>query len=209
MTHFRRATTIAALVSALALGGACGAATPSAGTASPSPSPIASPSASARPTPTAAATATPAACWPLQGGTEYAGGSPRPAVADVRVGQQSSADRLVVEFTAPGVPRYRLLANPTSPPGGTTFTIDASGQRVMVQGAYGVLLTIQDVDWLRDTYPHGRDLAAGYALVKEVRVTGDYEAVVSIAIGLSRNACPTVMLLTGPPRLVIDFPTHS
>jgi hypothetical protein len=204
-----RGTTIAAVLSAIAFGAACGPATPIAGTPSPSPTPVASsPASTPPPSATPSPTARPVACWPLHGGTEYMGGTPRPAVADVRAGEQSLADRLVVEFTAPGVPRYRLEPNPTSPPGGTVFTAGGSGQAVMVQGSYGVLLTIQDVDWSRDAYPHGRDLATGYTLLKEVRVTGDFEAVVTIAVGLSRDACPTVTLLTGPPRLVIDFPTH-
>lgn len=213
MTARSRAIWVASALAALALGAACGPATPG-GSASPSAAPAASPTAAApspapSTAPSTAPTASPVACAVLRGGTEYPGGSPRPAVTDVRVGQQPAADRLVVEFTAPGVPRYRLEANPTNPPGGTTFTTAASGQAVRVQGAYGMLLTIQDLDWMRDMYAHGKDLPAGYTVLKEVRVTGDYEAIVNIAIGLSRATCPTVTLLTGPPRLVIDFPTHS
>jgi hypothetical protein len=207
MTGLRRSAALAAALAAIALAAACGPATPSGGAASPATSRSAP--AAPTPTPSPAPTAGPVACWPLQGGTEYPGGAPRPAVADVRAGAQTAADRLVIEFNGPGVPRYRLEANPTSPPGGTTFMTAGSGQAVTVQGAYGVLLTIQDLDWSRDVYPHGKDLLAGYAVLKEARVTGDFEAVVTIAVGLSRDACPTVTLLTGPPRLVIDFPTHS
>ena len=180
-----------------------GALTSPSGTAassSPSPSPSSSSGVHQSPSPTALA------CWPLHGGASFAN-TVRPAITDVRVGTHGPYDRLVVEFTNVGLPSYQLMPNPVSPGGGTTFIEDASSRPVTVDGNYGVLLKISDLDWTNDSYPSGRELKPGYPVLKEVRVTGDYEAVVSIGIGLRGDVCPSITEMNSPLRLVIDFPT--
>ena len=44
-------------------------------------------------------------------------------------------------------------------------------------------------------------------LVKEVRLVEDFERVLVWGIGLQRLQCPTILNLSGPVRLVLDFPT--
>ena len=44
----------------------------------------------------------------------------------------------------------------------------------------------------------------GYPTVKQVKITGDFEAVLSVAVGLSRTAGFQVTRLQGPDRLVVD-----
>jgi len=41
----------------------------------------------------------------------------------------------------------------------------------------------------------------------EVRQVGDFEGIVNLAVGLSREVCPTVSVLGDPSRLVLKFPT--
>jgi hypothetical protein len=43
--------------------------------------------------------------------------------------------------------------------------------------------------------------------VEEVRVVGDFEGSVELAIGLTRGVCPTLSTAAGPPRLVVAFPS--
>ena len=130
----------------------------------------------------------------------------RPAITDVRVGANSDYDRLVIEFTNPGVPVYDVAPTPTTPPGGTSFVEDPRGTSVTVDGSYGFQVKLSGLDWLSDRYPGGRHLKPGYPRLREVRVVGDNEAIVHIAIGLRAAACPAVTRMTSPPRLVIDFP---
>lgn len=183
------------------------AVTPSATSgASPAASPTALPTAPPTPTPTPPAGVTPFACAAAAGGSAFAGGGPRPSIVDVRVGDHGTYERVVVEFTSVGLPRYAIEPNPTTPPGGTSFTESARGGQVVVLGSYGFLLKIEDLDWLHDSFADGRDLRPGFALLKEVRVVDDFEAVANVGLGLARPVCPTVSRLDGPPRLVIDFP---
>jgi hypothetical protein len=49
---------------------------------------------------------------------------------------------------------------------------------------------------------------AGTSVVREVVRTGDFEAVLTWAIGLSDRVDFRVLTLDGPPRLVVDFRNH-
>jgi len=173
-----------------------------------SPNPTATPSSPITPTqsPAPSPAATPsgqgAACWPIRGGESFRDKTIRPAITDARVGSHGTYDRLVVEFTEIGLPSYELR-----PAGGTTFIEDASGRSVTVEGSFGLGLRIFDTDWTSDRFRSGADLVPRFKALKEVRVVGDFEAIARIGIGLSAEVCPTVTQLSGPPRLVIDFPT--
>jgi hypothetical protein len=201
------------LLGALLLAGCGPVATPPTGQTSPSPSVTASPSAPApSPLPTAAATPSPSpqpvACWPVKGGPAALAAAGQPSITDIRAGLHDTYDRLVVQFTTE-VPSYQIELNPwTSPPGGMTFSGGARGDWVTLQGSFGVQLVVQGLASLDDSYAHGKDLFADYPVLKEVRLTGDYEGVVTLAVGLSGGVCPTVTTLQDPPRLVIDFPHH-
>jgi hypothetical protein len=49
---------------------------------------------------------------------------------------------------------------------------------------------------------------AGTSVVREIVRTGDFEAVLTWAVGLSDRVDFRVTTLDGPPRLVIDFRNH-
>jgi hypothetical protein len=44
-------------------------------------------------------------------------------------------------------------------------------------------------------------------LIKEVRLVEDFERVMLWGVGLQRLVCPTLLALSSPVRLVLDFPT--
>ena len=44
-------------------------------------------------------------------------------------------------------------------------------------------------------------------LIKEVKLVEDFERVLVWGVGLARLQCPTILPLSGPVRLVLDFPT--
>jgi hypothetical protein len=171
------------------------AAVPVASTPEVSPSPSPSPSPLPSPSPQPAA-APPSACTisppPLASPAQPVG------IADVRAGIHPALDRLVVQFAGP-VPPFELKQQ-----AGTTFAQDPSGQPVAVAGTSGWLLVVHGAYQVSGV---AADLKPGYPVLNEARNVGDSEGTVRWALGVnSPTTCPSVYLLTGPNRLVIDFP---
>lgn len=122
-------------------------------------------------------------------------------VTDVRVGQLTDFDRFVLQFDNP-VPIYtaRRQASPT-------FTMSPSAQPITLSGTYGVLVTVH-TSAESATYGGSTDMSHGeFRIIKEARLTQDYQGTVSWALGLDHAACMRTFTLTGPSRLIVDFST--
>jgi hypothetical protein len=189
--------------------------TPSASrSTSPTTSPPATATATARPSasatsvPTATTSpgSTPAAACPRStGGTA---GNQAQLVA-VRVAHQPGFDRVVFEFgqsTAPGpfgMPAY-VIETATSLSG-------PSGQPVAITGNALFGVRIQNASTQNPTggasYTGSTDIKPTTPLIKNVKLVEDFERVMVWGIGLDRLACPNILALSGPFRLVLDFPT--
>ncbi len=131
----------------------------------------------------------------MRGGTDA-----RATIADVRTGSHPGYDRLVIEYTG-GQPAYSIT--PQDP---STFVGPFSGLPVKVAGSAGFHLRITGMN-IPPSFQHGTDLNPRYSVLRQVVVMAVFEGQADIAIGLSKNVCPEVSTLTGPYRLVIDFPT--
>jgi len=165
--------------------------------------------ATAAPSPTGAASpgSTPATACP-----ERTGGAAntQAQLAAIRIAHNPGFDRVVFEFgpsTAPGVygmPDYRIAV--------ATTLSGPSGQPVPIEGnaLFGVRFrnaSTVDPNGSR-TYTGANSLKPTTTpLVKEVRLVEDFERVLVWGIGLQRLQCPTILSLSGPVRLVLDFPT--
>ena len=179
---------------------------------SSSPSVSISPETSPAPIPSADATATPTSvlggfiCGPgASGGVPTATGN----MVALRVAHQAGFDRLTFEFAGTGIPQYTV-----TPQAGTQFRQDASGMPVDVRGSSGIKVVFHGASE-RDTngtptYQGNNDILLAPAVgsanaVAEVRQIGDFERVLSWAVGLSpATACTRVLQLDSPSRLVID-----
>jgi len=120
-------------------------------------------------------------------------------VTDVRVGQQTDYDRFVLQFDSP-VPTYtaKRQASPT-------FLNGASGQKVTLSGTFGVLVTVHTAAETA-TYNGSTDMSTGeFRIIKEARLTQDFEGTVSWALGLDHAACMRTFTLSAPSRLIVDF----
>jgi hypothetical protein len=120
-------------------------------------------------------------------------------VTDVRVGRQTDYDRFVLQFDSP-VPTYtaKRQASPT-------FTLSPSNQPITLSGTYGVLVTVH-TSAEASSYTGSTDMSTGeFRIIKEARMTQDFEGTVSWALGLDHAACMRTFTLTGPARLVVDF----
>jgi hypothetical protein len=180
---------------------ACGGAHTSP-TPTPTPTPTSTPT-PAQTTPTAEPTPsrTPLrGCFPTSDGTNE-----RARITDMRIGTTTGYDTLVIQFDT-AVTHYELSQNPT----GMTFAGGGGkGGSFTLAGTFGLRLNISNLDWTvppGNQYPHGTDLRQLAPQLQEVRQIGDFEGVVNLAIGLSRVNCPDISELSGPPRLVLQFP---
>jgi hypothetical protein len=178
-------------------------------TASAAPT-TAPPTATGGPSPTGTASpgSTPATACP-----ERTGGSAntQAQLTAIRIAHNPGFDRVVFEFgpsTAPGVygmPDYRLAV--------ATTLSGPSGQPVPIEGSalFGVRFrnasTVNPADGSRSYTGLNSIKPTTTPLVKEVRLVEDFERVLVWGIGLQRLQCPTILNLSGPVRLVLDFPT--
>ena len=133
-------------------------------------------------------------------------------LTDVRAAAHSGFDRVVFEFkpghTPGGIPKYRLAE--ASPP----FTKDPSDQPMTVEGDAFYSLNLQGASGVdtsgteyQQTYTGPKEIKADLAVLVEAEEQGDFEATINWIFGANQPSCPKVSTLTGPLRIVIDFPT--
>jgi hypothetical protein len=135
-------------------------------------------------------------CSDKSGGTSGVTGT----ITSIRVAHHDGYDRLVFGFaTSLAVPPYELHRQATS-----TFTRDASGQQVTLEGSAGIRTVLRG----SDTTPGlPTDLKPQLPEIREVANIGNFEGVVSYGVGLKDQACFRAFELSGPSRLVIDVAT--
>jgi hypothetical protein len=168
------------------------------------------------PSPTPTTTASTGGIDPLEGaGTtpvEGAANGTEIALLDrIAVGRHEGYDRVVFEFTNV-LPGYRVAY--TNEP----LKEVGSGKPVDVQGAAVVVVRMEPASGFDlhtgegvMTYQGPRRIggsAAGASVVQELVRTGDFEAVLSWAIGLSDKVDFRVRTAASPPRLIVDFRNH-
>jgi hypothetical protein len=190
-------------------------------TTAPTATPTATRTATAAPTtpvptintgPVATSTASPGST-PATACPERTGGATntQAQLTAIRIAHNPGFDRVVFEFgpsTAPGVygmPDYRIaVATTLSGPSGLPVPIDGSA-------LFGVRFrnasTVNPADGSRSYTGPNSIKPTTTPLVKEVRLVEDFERVLVWGIGLQRLQCPTILNLSGPVRLVLDFPT--
>ncbi|GAB2465818.1 hypothetical protein GCM10027265_14020 [Jatrophihabitans fulvus] len=135
-------------------------------------------------------------CGTRHGGT----GGGFAAITDVRVGRHAGFDRFVVQFRGTHVPRWTL-----TPKSSAVFWLDPSDLRVVLGGRAGPKLVMHGASGI-GSYRGPTDLRPRFPQLREARRLGDFEAVTSWGLGLSRASCTRVFALRAPTRLVVDVP---
>ncbi len=196
-----RATALAALAVVLA---ACSTApAPTAATSQGSASagrtgPIISPAPITPPTPPGDNTQA-FTCADSSGGTS---GTVR--VTDIRVAQEPGYDRFVIQFDGT-VPAFTVKRQ-TKP----VFAQGGSGDTITLSGTAGVLVTLRTASEAA-TYSGPTDFTqTDFRILKEARLTQDFEGTVAWGLGLGSSACMRVSVTkSSPSRLIVDFATTS
>lgn len=153
---------------------------------------------------------------PLEGaGKEPAVGEARGSetalLERVAIGRHEGFDRVVFQFRN-ALPGYRVEY--VDPP----LREDGSGDEVAVAGSAFVVVRMEPASGFDLSVPEGelvyrgprrlRGADAGTSVVREVVRTGDFEAVLSWAVGLSDRVDFRITRLADPARLVVDFRNH-
>jgi hypothetical protein len=142
--------------------------------------------------------------------TGEAAGSEIALLEQITLGKHDGFDRVVFRFRN-GVPGYRVeYVEPPLREDGSGNVVEIDGEAFVVvrmEPASGFDLTTGEGE-LVYTGPRrisGED--AGLRVVRELVRTGDFEAVLSWAVGLEERVGFRVMTLQNPARLVVDFST--
>jgi hypothetical protein len=140
-----------------------------------------------------------------------ASGSETALLERIAIGRHEGYDRVVFQFTN-DLPGYRVEY--VQPP----LNEDGSGNPVSIDGNAVVLVRMEPASGFDLNTGEGvlvykgpkriEGSSAGTSVVKELARTGDFEAVLSWAIGLSDRVDFRVTTATSPDRLIVDFRNH-
>ncbi len=161
----------------------------------------------ATPTTTPAPTGQPTGLvWPI--GVRNATALPNPparapVLKAISTGRHGSYDRLVLTFTgAYGTATVKYVP---------VVRADPSDAVVPLAGHAYLQITVNAAvaRWGDPAYPYlgPTTVTPGYTTLQQAKLSGDYEAVLSLGVGLNRTAGFQAMRLRSPDRLVIDVAT--
>jgi len=123
----------------------------------------------------------------------------------VAVGQHEGFDRVVFQFRGEGLPGYRIQY--VEPP----LVEDGSGNPVTIAGNAFLVVRMEPASGFDlntgegEVVYKGPRRLPGASVVKEVVRTGDFEAVLTWAIGLESKTPFKVTTTSSPSRLIVDF----
>jgi hypothetical protein len=132
-----------------------------------------------------------------QAGNGWPGTGMPQSITDVRTARQNGYDRFVVQFSG-AVPAYRVRQQ-----AGNIVTLDPSGMTVKLDGGAALIVSLNPAS-AYGSYSGSKDIKRGDGTLREARQLGDFEAVNTWGLGLSKAACFRTFTLGSPARLVID-----
>ena len=126
--------------------------------------------------------------------------SPFPHLIGIRTGRHDAFDRVVFDLRG-AAPGYKV---------GYVSTVreDGSGKVIDLRGNANLMVRLRPAEAHRNdgspTYTGAKRIFVNYPELREVAFAGDFEGVVSIALGLHAKHGFRVMTLSDPTRIVVD-----
>jgi hypothetical protein len=136
---------------------------------------------------------------PIAGGAQGAG--TLTSVSTVRAAAQSGYDRFVIDLGQSPLQQYEVRTQATP-----NFMLDPKGDVVTLDGSRGVQIVLRDAS-NHSSFSGVTDLQTGLAAIREARLTGDFEGVVTWSLGVDGPGFVRVTTLSSPNRLVVDVQT--
>jgi hypothetical protein len=128
------------------------------------------------------------------------------------VGRHEGYDRVVFQLRGEGLPGYRVsYVDPPLKEDGSGNPVDIAGKAFVVvrmEPASGFDLNTGEGVLVYKGPRRLEGSNAGTSVVKEVVRTGDFEAVLTWAIGLEEKVDFRVTTAASPSRLIVDFRNH-
>ena len=132
-----------------------------------------------------------------------AGAQTAPTLVAVRAAHHPGYDRLVFQFSG-ALPANRTIGYVT------TVIADPSGKTVAVQGRYYAVIHMSAATaWNGSGFSTPAVFTPLLPNLKQVVRSGDFEATLSFALGLSQHVPIKVSTLTSPSRVVVDIPVMT
>jgi hypothetical protein len=103
----------------------------------------------------------------------------------------------VVDFGQSPLQPYEVRTQTTS-----TFTLDPKGVAVTLDGSRGVQVVLRDAS-NHVGFTGATDVRTGLPAIREARLTGDFEGVVTWSLGVDGPAFVRVTTLADPNRLIV------
>lgn len=123
-----------------------------------------------------------------------------PDLTNIRVGRHATYDRVVLDLTAAPTYRYRFVDQLIADPSGNPVSLPGKKfLQVTLPGA-----SAHDVDGHLTYLGPWTFRTPSLRNVRAVAITGDFERVLTIGIGMNRQKPVHLFTLTAPNRLVID-----
>lgn len=127
---------------------------------------------------------------------------PAPVLTGIRVGRHATFDRVVFDLKGKR-PGYNVRYV-------TVVRQDPSGRIIRMAGRYYLMIRLtptnaHDIRTGARTYTGPTKFWVGYPELRQVALAGDFEAVVSVALGLAHRNGFHVFTLTDPRRVVVDI----
>jgi hypothetical protein len=140
------------------------------------------------------------------------GGDGVPVLREVRIARHDTFDRVVFELSGTTAPQATIDGPRANGPGAVTG--DPSGEPVAVDGAQVLTIAMSPaIATYAASNPSGplysgpTSFSPGDTVnVVHVVEIGDFESVLSWAVGIRVTVTPQVSVLTGPTRIVVDIP---
>lgn len=126
--------------------------------------------------------------------------SPFPRLIDIRTGRHATFDRVVFDLRG-GAPGYKV---------GYVDTVrqDPSGKLIDLRGGANLMVRLRPAQAHRSdgssTYTGSKRIFVDDPELREVAFAGDFEGVVSIALGVHAKRGFRVLTLSDPTRIVVD-----
>jgi hypothetical protein len=129
--------------------------------------------------------------------------APGAGLSAIRVGRHATYDRIVLDFHGQVPRQFHASWVPV-------LRQDPSGKRVVLPGKRFLDIDVQgtstfDVNGERVFHGPTRFTTPQLTNVRAVAITGDFERVLNVGVGVGHRAWVHMFTLTGPSRLVVDI----